>query len=288
MQVLLTVVECGSFTAAAQALDLPKSSVSRRLTTLEERLGIRLLHRTTRSLRLTTAGEVYYETASRLLRELEELETTVGGFSDQPRGVLRLTCPAGFAAANAELFARFSRDNPLVRLSIEETDRFVDLVAEGFDLAFRGGRAPDASLSGFQLLTSERVLVASPEYVARKGQPEKLKDLSEHDLLTLSTRPKDTWILRSGKRQVEQDLIAVLATNNLRTLQETVEHGMGVALLPEVNAEPSIQAGRLLRVLPEWKAGASTLWAVYPSNRGLASSLRAFLDLLKEWSFLCL
>ncbi len=288
MQILVTVVECGSFTAAALALDLPKSSVSRRLTGLEERLGIRLLHRTTRSLRLTTAGEMYYETASRLLRELEELETAVAGFSEEPRGLLRMTCPAGFGAANAELFARFARENPRVRLSIEETDRFVDLVAEGFDLAFRGGRAPDASLSGFQLLTSERVLVASPEYVERKGRPVKLKDLSEHDLLVLSARHKDTWALRSGKRQVKHELVAVLATNNLRTLQEAIEHGMGIGLLPLVNAGPAIEDGRLVHILPEWTASAATMWAIYPSGRGLASSLRAFLDLLKEWSFLCL
>lgn len=288
MQILVTVVECGSFTAAALTLDLPKSSVSRRLTSLEERLGIRLLHRTTRSLRLTTAGEMYYESASRLLRELEELETAVAGFSEEPRGLLRLTCPAGFAAANAGLFARFTRENPKVRLSIEETDRFVDLVAEGFDLAFRGGRAPDASLSGFQLLTSERVLVASPEYVERMGRPLKLKDLTEHDLLTLSARPKDTWALRSGKRQVEHELVAVLATNNLRTLQEAIEHGMGIGLLPLVNAGPAIEDGRLVHILPEWTASAAAMWAVYPGGRGLASSLRAFLDLLKEWSFLCL
>lgn len=288
MQILVTVVECGSFTSAAENLDLPKSSVSRRLTALEERLGIRLLHRTTRSLRLTTAGETYYETAARLLRELEELETRVAGFSEEPRGVLRITCPAGFAAANVELFARFSRENSKVRISIEETDRFVDLVAEGFDLAFRGGRAPDASLSGFQLLTSEQIVVASPDYIERKGRPEKLKDLSEHDLLTLAARHKDTWSLRAGKRQAEHDFVAILAANNLRTLQEAVEHGMGVGLLPLVNCEPALEEGRLLHLLPEWSASPATMWAVYPSSRGLASSLRAFLDLLKEWSFLCL
>ena len=288
MQILVTVVECASFTAAAKSLDLPKSSVSRRVTALEERLGVRLLHRTTRSLRLTTAGEMYYETASRLLAELEQLETSVSGFSEEPRGILRVTCPAGFAAANAELFARFTRENSKVRLTIEETDRFVDLVAEGFDLAFRGGRAPDASLSGFQLLTSERVLVASPEYVERKGQPEKLKDLAEHDLLSLGSRPKDSWSLRAGKRQVEHELVAVLATNNLRTLQEAIQHGMGLGLLPLVNARPAIEQGRLVHCLPEWTASPSSLWAIYPSSRGIASSLRAMLDLLKEWSFLCL
>lgn len=288
MQVLVTVVECGSFTAAAQTLDLPKSSVSRRVTAMEERLGIRLLHRTTRSIRLTTAGQVYFETATRLLRELSDLETQVSGFSDEPRGVLRLTCPSGFAPANTGLFAEFDRRYPKVRLAIEETDRFVDLVAEGYDLAFRGGRPPEASLSGFRLIASERIAVASPVYLERRGRLERLKDLADHDLLHLGSRHKDVWILHSGKRESEVEIMASLVANNLRMLQQAAEGGMGVALLPRVNCEAPIADGRLVHLLPEWTGSAATIWVVYPSARGLASSMRAFMDLVKEWPFLCI
>lgn len=288
MQVLVSVVESGSFTAASRILDLPKSSVSRRVTALEERLGIRLLHRTTRSVRLTTAGEVYFQTALRLLRELDELETQVAGFSEEPRGILRLTCPSGFAATNTDLFAEFGRRYSKVRLAIEETDRFVDLVADGYDLAFRGGRPPDPSLSGFRLLSSERIAVASPAYLHRRGSPEKLRDLMEHDLLTLSSRHKDSWRLTSGRKEVELEVMASFATNNLRTLQQAVEGGMGIALLPAVNCAAPLAEGRMTHVLREWTASQATLWAVYPSARGLASSMRAFIDLLKSWPFLCL
>jgi len=288
MQVLVAVVESGSFTAASRQLDLPKSSVSRRVTSLEERLGIRLLHRTTRSVRLTTAGEVYFQTALRLLRELDELETLVAGFSEEPRGALRLTCPSGFAAANTDLFAEFGRRYPQVRLAIEETDRFVDLVAEGYDLAFRGGRPPDASLSGFRLLSSERIAVASPSYLQRRGIPDKLKDLSEHDLLTLGSKHKDSWSLSWGRKEVELEVMASFATNNLRTLQQAAEGGMGIALLPAVNCAAPLAEGRLAHILQDWTASQATLWAVYPSSRGLASSMRAFIDQVKSWPFLCL
>jgi DNA-binding transcriptional LysR family regulator len=287
MQVLATVVECGSFTAAAQTLDLPKSSVSRRVTSLEERLGIRLLHRTTRSVRLTTAGEIYFETASRLLRELDELETLVAGFSEQPRGILRLTCPAGFAGSNTKLFAEFGRRFPEVRLAIEETDRFVDLVGEGFDLAFRGGRPPESSLSGFRLLSSERILVASPSYVTRKGRPDKLKELADHDLLHLGPRHKDSWVMTSGRKEIVVEVMANFATNNLRMLQQAAEGDMGIALLPRVNCEAPLAEGGLVHLLPEWTSSAATLWLVYPSARGLASSMRALIDMVKEWPFLC-
>lgn len=288
MQILVSVVECGSFTSAGQKLDLPKSSVSRRVTALEERLGIRLLHRTTRSVRLTTAGEVYFETATRLLRELSELETQVAGFSDEPRGVLRLTCPSGFAPANTGLFAEFDRRYPNVRLAIEETDRFVDLVSEGYDLAFRGGRPPEASLSGFRLISSERIVVAAPSYLERHGRLERLKDLAGHHLLHLGARHKDVWLLQSGKKETEVEIMASVAANNLRMLQQAAEGGMGVALLPRVNCETPLADGRLVHLLPEWTGSAATIWVVYPSKRGLASSMRAFMDLVKEWPFLCI
>ncbi len=283
MQVLLKVVELGSFTAAAESLDLPKSSVSRRVTQLEERLGIRLLQRTTRSVRLTTAGEVYFETASRLLSELDELERQVAGFRDQPRGLLRLTCPSGFAASNAGLFAQFALRYPEVRLQVEESDRFVDLVGEGFDLAFRGGRGPDPSLSGLRLISSERILVCSTAYRSRKGMPGRIKDLVHHDLATLAPRHKDTWQLLAGRRELQLEVVSSFVTNNLRMLQQATESGMGIALLPRCNCDPGLASGSLLQVLPQWTASPATLWLVYPSARGMASSVRAFVDEVRSW-----
>lgn len=283
MLVLVKVVEAGSFTAAAEALELPKSSVSRRVTSLEERLGVRLLHRTTRSLRLTTAGEAYFDTASRLLRELDNLESLVSGFAEEPRGVLRLTCPAGFASVNSSLFSRFVKTHPKVRLALEETDRIVDLVGEGFDIAFRGGRAPDASLSGFRLLSSERILVASPEYLQGRAKPKNLKDLIEHELLHLGPRQKDRWLLFRGRRESELEVMASFTTNNIRTLQEAALSGMGIALVPSINCGGRLESGELLHLLPEWKGTPADLWLVYPSRRGLSSAVRAFIDMTREW-----
>lgn len=285
MQILVAVVEAGSFTGAAKEVDLPKSSVSRRVSQLEDRLGIRLLQRTTRSVRLTSAGEVYFETAQRLLSEVADLETKVSGFSEEPKGLLRITCPAGFAANNSSLFAEFATHNPKVRIQVEETDRMVDLVAEKFDLAFRGGRPPDPSLSGFQLASSERILTASPAYLKRRGSPKKLKELANHDLLTLGSGHRNQWHLRTGRRESSLDLSATFATNNLRTLQEVTQSGLGIGLLPLVNCSEALERGTLVRVLKLWTASPASLWLVYPSTRGLASSVRAFLDLVKKWKF---
>lgn len=283
LKILITVIDCASFTAAAQVLDLPKSSVSRRISAMEERLGVRLLQRTTRSVRATTAGEAYYETGSKLLRELEDLEAVISAFARDPVGALNLTCPSGFVAANHEMFAAFNKRYSKVSLLIRESDAIIDLVAEGIDLAFRGGRPPDASLSGFRLLSSKLILVASPNYLNNRKRPQKPHDLLDHKLLNLGHKKRSTWYLESGHAQTAIEIQGSITTNNQRTILKLAESGLGIALIPESNCHSLLAVNRLEQVLPEWTKASADLWLVYPSNRGLASSTRAFIDSVKAW-----
>lgn len=273
MQVFLKVVETGSFTAAAEELGLTKSSTSRQVTALEKRLGVRLLQRSTRSLRLTNAGEVYFERARTALADLMDLESLVTGFGSEPVGRLRITCPGSFASCNSELFGCFARDNPKVSLQIVETDRFTDLIGEGFDFAFRGGKTPDPSLVGESLVCFETGLYASSDYVERCGQPEGIGSLAAHELVLLATSSRRSWNLKRGGHNVEVEAVGRLAVNNLRAMLNLVRRGLGIGLLPN-----SGEAQDLVRVLPEWKGEAAEIWLVYPSKRQMASATQAFID----------
>ncbi len=286
MQVLVNVVEQGSFTAAAQMLGLPKSSVSRRVSQLEERLGVRLLYRSTRSLRLTTAGEAYYQEAVTLLARVRELEDKVSGFSSTPRGSLRISCPASFVCEHREVFSTFLERYPEVRLKLMETDRYVDLISEGFDLALRGGRAPDPSLHGEKLLSSERILVASPTYCDR--QLRRPSEILDHKILLHSEGPTKIWSLVHRTRHFESEVVGHVITNNLRTLKILAEAGLGLALLPEISCRQALLEGKLFCVLPDWTSTPAELWVITPTARGLSSTVSSFLEHLKEWPFVAL
>lgn len=276
MQVFLKVVESGSFTAAAEELGLTKSSTSRQVSALEARLGVRLLHRSTRSLRLTNAGEVYYERARTALADLVDLESLVTGFGSEPVGRLRITCPGGFAPCNAELFAAFARDNPKVSLQLVETDRVTDLIEEGFDFAFRGGRSPDPSLVGECLVKVEMGLLASKEYLERQGTPEGIGVLAEHELVLLSSGTRRTWNLHKGGNSVEVEAVGRLAVNNLKTAWHLVRAGLGIGLLPLTK-----KCDELVRVLEDWRGDPAEMWLVYPSRRQMASATQAFSEHVK-------
>lgn len=278
MQVFLKVVETGSFTAAAEDLGLTKSSTSRQVTALESRLGVRLLHRSTRSLRLTNAGEIYFERARTALADLVDLESLVTGFGSEPVGRLRVTCPGGFASCNSEMFGSFARDNPKVSLQLVETDRFTDLIEEGFDFAFRGGRTPDPSLVGESLACLEMGLFASSDYIERKGKPEAVGSLSDHELVLLATGPRRTWTLRRGASSLEIDAVGRLSVNNMKAAWNLVREGLGIGLLPLTE-----ESHELVRVLEEWRGEQAEIWLVYPSRRQMASATQAFLEHVRVW-----
>lgn len=276
--VFAKVVQTGSFTRAGRELELPKSTVSRKVSELEARLGARLLQRTTRSLSLTDAGRAYYEHASRIVNELDAGDAAVQELEVAPRGRLRVSTPLNFGLF-APLLSSFVKRYPAVEVEIVGSDRMVDLVEEKFDVAIRASRLKDSTLVARPLGVLRSFVVASPAYVARNGEPRKPKDLTEHTCLLfgagadrghfrLSRKGKEATVAVGGR----------IVANDFDLLHDAAKNGLGVTMLPFPRIAADLEAGRLVRVLSEWSAPTFPIHAVYPSTRHLSPKVRAFVD----------
>jgi DNA-binding transcriptional LysR family regulator len=278
------VVEAGSFTAAGRALDLPKSTVSRKVAALEERLGVRLLERSTRRLRMTEAGKVLFERARRISLALNEAEAAVAELQAEPKGTLRLTAPVDFGQAwLAPIIASFNAAYPDVRVDIELTGRVVDMLAEGFDVALRAGTLVDSSLVARRLGTTRLGLYCGPGYLARRGAPATPEELVDHDVILFRGPRFDArWVLTSADQRREIKVDSRVSANDFIMVRGLATANMGIALLPDVVGAVEVAAGTLVPVLPQWCLGTGQLSAVYPSARHLSATVRAFLDHLKD------
>jgi DNA-binding transcriptional LysR family regulator len=277
------VVQSGSFTAAALALGMPKSSVSRKVSDLEERIGARLLQRTTRKLGLTDAGRIYFERSARIVAEVEEAEGAVHQLQSSPRGLLKITSPLSFAMLGP-IVGNFLRRYPEVQVELMSTDRRVDLVNEGFDLAIRAGKLDDSTLIARTLGSIRRVLIAAPAYLKKAGTPREPEELSKHACLAFSAAPAPSvWVLqREGEGQAREVRVTPrLAVNDFELMREVALTGVGVGLMPEFLCAAELKAGTLKRLLPGWCSSEAALHAVYPSTRHLSPKVVAFIELLK-------
>ena len=280
--VFVKIVKAGSFTSAAQALGMPKSTVSRKLSELEDRLGTRLIQRTTRKLSLTEVGHAYYRNCERIVSQLEEAELAVTNTQAEPRGLLRITAPLNFGFLG-EIIAEFLNNNPHVQMELMCTDRMVDIVEEGFDIGIRAGRLSDSTLIARSLGAGRGVTVASPAYTKLHGEPGTPDDLRDHACILFGAgREGRSWKLQSGSRAQELPLRPRMLVNDLEIMREAALAGVGVALLPAHHCADDLEAGRLLRILPEWTTPETPTFAVYPSTRHLSPKVRAFLDLLQQ------
>jgi len=283
--VFARVVELESFTGAAKQLGLPKSSVSRTVTRLENELGVRLLQRTTRKLHLTEAGQAYYERARVALTGLEEAASAATNLSAEPRGTVRVTAPADTGIMDlGELVGRFVRKYPLVHVEISLSSRFVDLVAEGFDLALRAGKMADSSLVARKIGNDTLGLFASPAYLRRRGRPKSVPDLANHDcVLFRGTHGKSEWKLTGPRGEERVTVRGPLNADEMSFVQQAVSAGVGVALLPMIGVRLAAARGRLplpVRLLPEYSVGGNSLNVVSPSARFQPASVIAFRDFL--------
>lgn len=284
VRVFTKVVDLGSFTKAARALGLPKSTVSRRVSELEEHLGTRLLQRTTRKLHLTHAGQIYFASTSRLIEELAEAERTVLGLEEQPRGLLRVTTPGDLSGTLSELLVDFQRAYPQVDLVVFATGRRVDLIAEGYDLALRAGRVLESGLVQRLLYRSHFALFASPHYLQNHPELRHPRDLVDHRCVIFSDEQVHaTWELFGPDGRIEVPVRGSLATRDVSLLRRASAAGMGVAFIPELVGQAYAIDGRLVHVLPDYRSQESNLYAVYPSPRHLSSKVRVFIDFLTEW-----
>lgn len=280
------IVQAGSFSRAAQRLDLPKSTVSRRIAQLEAILGERLLQRTTRRLVVTEFGSSLYEHARRVAEEADAAGALAQHRQQEPSGKLRMSAPPDLAnSVLYEVLARFAARYPSVTVELDLTPRRVDLIAENFDIAIRMGQLQDdATLSARPVTLQYPVLFASPAYLARRGIPEHPDDLLEHDTLCVLSRNGGAvpWVLTRGKVRWERTLQAKLTANSPDLLARIAACGTGIAISSDVFAEPYLKTGELVRVLPEWDMPVANGWAVFPSRKLMPAKTRAFLELMAE------
>jgi DNA-binding transcriptional LysR family regulator len=279
------IVECGSFSLAAERVQLPKSTVSRRISLLEAHLGERLLQRTTRKLVLTEFGASLLEHARNVASETEAAGALAQHRQGAPSGLLRVSMPADFAnVAISALLAEFMHRYPAISLELDLSPRRVDLVAENYDLAIRMGNLPDdATLAARRVAFSSLALYASPSYNSLRGLPEHPDDLFKHDLLSLPPRQNGMirWTMLRGKTQWDRELPVRLLANSPEMLVRMASTGIGIGASTEALARPYLQTGELVRVLPDWSFPTVTGWAVFPGRRLMPAKTRVFIDMLE-------
>jgi len=284
MAAFARVVARGSFTSAARDLRVPPSTLSRQVAALERRLGTRLLERTTRRLRLTDAGTLYYERCARIVREAEDADGALQALSSTPQGTLRLSAPpvlgeVFLGAPIAEYLRRFRG----VKVEVSLSARHVDLVGERYDLALRVARSlADSSLIVRRVGTSTPLLCASPEYVRANGMPRTLEDLEAHGIIDIRSAPAEpVWIFLGKKDEaVEVKLAPRVRVNHSGLALDICRSGGGIAKLPSFLAVPRLADGTLVHLLPEFRLQPLEVSLLLPSARQLSSKVRAFLDVV--------
>jgi len=277
------VVESGSFARAAERLTLSTTAISKHVADLEAHLHTRLLNRTTRKLSLTESGQAFYGRCVQLLHDLEEAEQEAAGAAGIPRGTLRLTSSVNFGVRQlAPAIAEFAVRYPELKFDVQLSDRVVDLVEEGFDLAIRIGRPGSENLVARRLGEMRVILCASPVYVKAHGAPSVADDLAHHNCLTYEySVPRSQWRLHDADGKEHQVQVSgTMHSNNGDLLAEAAAHGSGIVFQPDFIVGGYLQSGRLVPLLPGYEGASLPIYAVYPSRKHLSAKVRAFVDFL--------
>ncbi len=285
MRTFCAVVAEGSFVKGARKLELSPALASKYVGQLEERLGVRLLNRTTRSLALTEAGQSYYRRCAELLDEFDVLEAVIQDKQAQPAGHLRISAPVSFGETHlSHAFAAFLRENPEISIETRLTDRFVRIVDEGFDMAIRIGALEDSSLIARKLATIPIAIYASPDYLQRRGTPQMPQDLSKHDCVIDSNyKGGANWQLRGEEGIVTVPVQGRYISDNAASCREIVAKGLGIGSGPRFVVEEDLQSGRLVEVLPEFLQQPTSLYAVFPHSRYLPTKIKACIESLSRY-----
>jgi DNA-binding transcriptional LysR family regulator len=263
------VVESGTFTAAATALGLPKSSISRGVAALEEALGVRLLQRTTRKLNLTEAGRQYFQQVRAALAGLDQANATIAEIGSEPRGTVRVTAPADFGEGLfSEIISAFITRYPRIQLDVVLTGRRVNLIEEGFDLAVRAGKLEDSTLVARKVASTALGLFAAPSYLQRRGRPKRFADLAKHDcVLHRSARGVFPWRLTGPRGPELVTVLGAAIADSFDFVRGLVKGGVGIGLLPELGLAGEVARGALVRVLPAYALRGGALYVVTPPLR---------------------
>ncbi|WP_144150253.1 LysR family transcriptional regulator [Paraburkholderia sp. BCC1885] len=282
IRLFVRLVECGSFSAVGREEGIGQPAVSKQIGALERHLGAQLVLRTSRQVVITEAGQTFYESAKQLVDDVDALESSVGARQQSPRGVVRInTAPAHGRLCITPLLPEFFRQYPEVAIELSVSERQVDLVGDGVDLAIRHGRLVDSSLTAKKLSETDFVLVASPEYLATKGAPQRLADLDRHSCIVFAKgRERYPWSLRTGRETVSYVPHGSLMTGDAEHVRAAVLCGLGIAQAPFWLLAAEIRSGEVQVLLPELQPARVPIHLVYPAGRRVPKRVRVLMDYL--------
>ncbi len=285
MKGFMNVLELRSYTAAARKLGLSRSHLSKRITNLEDSLGVRLLNRTTKHVSPTEIGEAYYEVCARAVGELETAEADLGALRRMPRGKLKILAPKSLAVLELVDASRsFADTYPDLEVAVFIEDELLDIVEHGFDLALRFGEQPDSALVARKIASFRLIPCAAPRYLNKHGIPRKPADLSQHNCLRhLGMTKNSSWRFEEKSQEVEVRVAGRISSNSTVFLRECVLHGEGIGLMPSYSVRKDIKARRLRPLLPKFATASLPLYAVHPGHRHLATKVRICVDFLVDW-----
>ncbi|AEI82709.1 transcriptional regulator protein (plasmid) [Cupriavidus necator N-1] len=282
MALFVEVVKARNFRKAAEAIGMPNSTLSRRISVLEKAIGLRLLHRTTRKIELTEAGQLYFERCKRIVDEARLAHEQLGELLAQPSGVLHASLPVDFAnILLAPLIAEFAQRYPGISFEFDLTPRRVDLVAEPFDVAIRMGEPPSSNLIARRLARLPRYLYASPQYIERFGEPSQPADLVAHECLRLRTTEASAWTLKDATKTIEVAVGGRFLLNSVGMIRRLATLDLGIAVLAEAIIGDDVANGLLRRVLPQWQATPIPVYAM-TETRLLPAKTQRFIEFLRE------
>ncbi len=283
--VFVKVAQFGSFSRAARALGMPVSTVSRKVTSLEDQLGVTLMQRTTRKLSLTAQGRAYYDQCSEPLSRLSDAESALTQTQRKPEGLLKVSVPVMLGQEPFyEFLSAFLRKYPGIYVDLFITNLFVDLIADNIDAAIRFGQLPDSTIIAKRIGRSVRYLVASPEYLKGRAAPAKPEDLVNYQCILLNGRNNEAeWHLVSGRKSVKLRVTGPVSSRDFQSVSAFTYKGHGIGLLPSNYCDEQIRRRELVRILPAWSSPEIFVHAVYPTRRFVPSKLQVFLDELKAW-----
>lgn len=282
MRVFVRVASLRNITAAAVELDMSPSNVSKRLQGLEDSLGVRLFDRNTRRIRITEEGQILLKHVERVLSDVDAAKAAVRRNKVQPAGTLRVTAPASLGCQHIRPgICEFIELYPEIKVNLSLTDRLVDIIDEGYDVAIRTGALPDSQLIAKRLAPDKYYVLAAPAYLARHGPPGTPQDLTQHNCLVLGD--SSLWTLLRGEEQFSVRVSGTLACNNAEMLREAAVNGIGIIRTSLLKAQDNIDNRQLVRVLPEYSvAGDAAIWALFASSRHMPPKVRVFLDFFAQ------
>jgi len=282
MVIFVEVVNSGSFTLAAQNSGHSTSYISKEINKLESRLGVRLMHRTTRSLSLTPEGEIYFQQCQQIINDAEQAEETLNGRQLEPKGLLRISCPTSFGHSRMQsIFARFLAQYPFVNLELDLSNRKVDMISEGFDVLLRGSaQLDDSTLISRKVFSSYGVIIASPDYLQREGTPQTPAELSQHKVINYShLKQPNTWsMVDSAGRQHQVQVQSRVLTNSPEMELSLCIDGQGITRMPRFNLHDEIETGKLVELFSDFQRQEINLYLIYPSRKYVSSKVRCFID----------